>query len=101
MEKQRAEQRKKVQSALGGLRELTVSLAVEELKPVATPEIIEQVNSIKGKQGTVELRKLISVLINNLESDIDIITATNPDIKPTERSIKTLNILIELLFSLE
>jgi hypothetical protein len=101
MEKQRAEQREKVQSALGGLRELTVSLAVEELKPVATPEIIEQVNSIKGKQGTVELRKLISALINNLESDIDIIAATNPSIKPTERSIKTLNILIELLFSLE
>ncbi len=100
-EKQRAEQRKKVQSVLGGLRELTVSMAVEQLKPVATPEIIEQVNSLKSKQGTAELRKLISVLVNNLENHIDIMAAKNPDIKPTERSIQTLTILIELLFSLE
>ena len=100
-EKQRAEQRKKVQSVLGGLRELTVSMAVEQLRPVASPEIIEQVNSLKSKQGTAELRKLISGLMNNLENDIGIIATTNPDIKPTERSINTLIILIELLFSLE
>jgi len=100
-EKQRAEQRKKVQSVLGGLRELTVSMAVEQLKSVAAPEIIEQVNSLKSKPGAAELRKLISGLMNNLENDIGIIATTNPDIKPTERSINTLIILIELLFSLE
>ncbi len=100
-EKQRAEQRKKVQGVLGGLRELTVSMAVEQLKPLATPEIIEQVNSLKSRQGTAELRKLITVLLNDLENHINISAATNPDIKPTERSIKTLTILIELLFSLE
>jgi len=100
-EKQRAEQRKKVQSVLGGLRELTVSMAVEQLKSVAAPEIIEQVNSLKNKPGTAELRKLISGRMNNLENDIGIIATTNPDIKPTERSINTLIILIELLFSLE
>ena len=96
-----AEQRKKVQSVLGGLRELTVSMAVEQLKSVAAPEIIEQVNSLKNKPGTAELRKLISGRMNNLENDIGIIATTNPDIKPTERSINTLIILIELLFSLE
>ena len=100
-EKQRAEQRKKVQSVLGGLRELTVSMAVEQLKSVAAPEIIEQVNSLKNKTGTAELRKLISGRMNNLENDIGIIATTNPDIKPTERSINTLIILIELFFSLE
>ena len=47
-EKQSAEQRKKVQSVLGGLRELTVSMAVQQLRLVATPEIIEQVNSKKA-----------------------------------------------------
>ena len=100
-EKQRAEQRKKVQGVLGGLRELTVSLAVEQLKPLAEPEIIEQVSSLKSKQGTAELRRLISARVNDLENHIDTIATRNPDMKSTERSIKTLTILIELLFSLE
>ncbi|MFC1904084.1 hypothetical protein ACFLXJ_06625 [Chloroflexota bacterium] len=100
-EKQRAEQRKKVQSVLGGLRELTVSMAVEQLKPVATPEIIEQVNSLKSRQGTAELRKLISNLANDLEKRIGIVTNANLSVQQIERSIKTLTILIELLFSLE
>ena len=100
-EKQRAEQRKKVQGVLGGLRELTISMAVEQLKTVATPEIIEQVNSLKSKQGIAELRKLISNLANDLEKRIGIVTNANPSVQPIERSIKTLTILIELLFSLE
>lgn len=100
-EKQGAEQRKKVQSALGGLRELTVSMAVEQLKLVATPEIIEHVNSLKGKQGTAELRKLISNLAGDLEKRIGTIANENPSVQPVERSIKTLIILMELFFSLE
>ncbi len=100
-EKQRAEQRKKVQGVLGGLRELTVSMAIEQLKPVATPEIIEQVNSLKSKQGTAELRKLISNLANDLEKRIGIVTKANPSVQPIERSIKTFIILMELFFSLE
>ena len=100
-EKQRAEQRKKVQGVLGGLRELTVSMAIEQLKLVATPEIIEQVNSLKSKQGTAELRKLISNLANDLEKRIGIVTNANPSVQPIERSIKTLIILMELFFSLE
>ncbi len=100
-ERQRAEQRKKVQGVLGGLRELTVSTVVEQLKPVATPEIIEQVNSLKSKPGTAELRELISDLANDLEKRIGIIATANQDVQPIERSLKTLTILIELFFSLE
>ncbi len=100
-EKQRAEQRKKVQGALGGLRELTVSMTVEQLKLFATPEIIEQVSSLKSKQGTAELRKLISNLANDLEKHIGIVASANPSVQPLERSIKTLIILMELFFSLE
>lgn len=100
-EKQRAEQRKKVQGALGGLRELTVSMTVEQLKLFATPEIIEQVSSLKNKQGTAELRKLISNLANDLEKHIGIVASANPSVQPLERSIKTLIILMELFFSLE
>lgn len=100
-ERQRAEQRKKVQGVLGGLRELTVSTVVEQLKSVATPEIIEQVNSFKNKPGTTELRELISDLAYDLEKRIGIIATANQDVKPIERSLKTLTILMELFFSLE
>ena len=100
-EKQSAEQRKRVQSALGGLRELTVSMSVQQLRLVATPEIIEKVDSLKSKQGTAELRKLISKLASDLEKRIGSVANDNPSVKPVERSIKTLIILMELFFSLE
>ena len=100
-EQQRAEQSKKVQDVLGGLKGLNISMAVEQLKMVATPEIIEQVNSLKSKSGTQELRKLISDLTDDLEKHIGIISSSNPDIKSLESSVKTLTILIELFFSLQ
>lgn len=100
-EQQRAEQRKKVQGVLVGLKGLNVSMAVEQLKLVATPEIIGKVNSLKGKSGTEELRKLISGLSEDLEKRIGIISAVNPDVKPIDSSMKTLAILIELFFSLQ
>ena len=100
-EKQSAEQRKRVQSVLGGLRELTVSMSVQQLRLVAAPEIIEKVDSLKSKQGTAELRELISDLASDLEKRIGTISNENPSVKPVERSIKTLIILMELFFSLE
>ena len=100
-EKQRAEQGKKVQGVLQGLKELNVSMAIEQLKLVATPDIIEEVNSLKRKQGTGDLRKLISNLTGDLENRIGIISASNPDMTPLERSMKTLNILLDLFFSLQ
>ena len=99
-EKQRAEQGKKVQGVLQGLKELNVSMAIEQLKLVATPDIIEEVNSLKRKQGTGDLRKLISNLTDDLENRIGIISASNPDMTPLEGSMKTLNILLDLFFSL-
>ena len=100
-EKQRAEQGKKVQGVLQGLKELNVSMAIEQLKLVATPDIIEEVNSLKRKQGTGDLRKLISNLTDDLENRIGIVSASNPDMTPLERSMKTLNILLDLFFSLQ
>jgi len=100
-EKQRAEQGKKAQGVLQGLKELNVSMAIEQLKLVAAPDIIEEVNSLKRKQGTGDLRKLISNLTDDLENRIGIISASNPDMTPLERSMKTLNILLDLFFSLQ
>ena len=99
-EEQAARQRKKSQGVLGELRAFSISVAMGQLQLVATPEMIEQVSALKNEQGTAKLRKLIDNLIYDLEKHISIIAVANPDIKPIERSIKTLAILVELLSSL-
>ncbi len=99
-EEQRTRQRKKTQGVIGELRAFSISTAVGQLQLVATPEMIEQISALKNEQGTAKLRKLIDNLIYDLEKRISIIAAANPDIEPIERSMKTLAILVGLLFSL-
>ncbi len=99
-EQQRTAKRQVVQGVLKGLREINVSVAVGQLKSVATPEIIKAVSSLAQKQGTDDLRKLISGLANDLEKRVGKVSASNPELLPLERSIKTLVILIELFFSI-
>ena len=99
-EQQRTEQRQKVQGVLQGLRGIKVSTAVEQLKLVAAPEIIEEISSLTHKQGTEDLRKLISNLTDDLERSVRGLSASDPDMVPIERSVKTLAILLELFFSL-
>ncbi|MFC1918980.1 hypothetical protein ACFLWW_03310 [Chloroflexota bacterium] len=99
-EKQSARQRNKSQGILSELRAFSISMAVEQLQLVATPDKIEQVNALKSKQGTTELRKLIDNLASDLEKQISIVAITNPDIKPIEQSIRTLTIILGLFFSL-
>jgi predicted nucleic acid-binding protein len=99
-EKQNARQKQNSQDVLSELRAFSISMAVGQLKLVATPEMVERVNALQSKQGTDELRKLIHNLIYELEKQISIIVAANPDIKPVEQLSKTLAILVGLLFSL-
>jgi hypothetical protein len=100
-ERQRAEQGKKVRGVLDGLRELNISMAMEQLQPVATPEIIKEVNALRSKQGTEELRKVISGLAEDMESRLRAISSTDPDAAPLVNSMRTLNILMDLYFSLQ
>ena len=99
-ERQREERGKKAQDVIQGLKELKVSMAIEQLKTVATPELIEEVNALRSKPGTEDLRKAISNLADDLENRIGIISASNPDTAPLLNSIRTLNILMDLYFSL-
>ena len=99
-EKLSARQRKKSQGVLSELRAFSISTAIGQLQLVATPEIIEQVNALRSKQGTTELRKLIDNLVYDLGKRISIVAVANPDLKPIEQSVETLTILIGLLFSL-
>ncbi|MFC1861696.1 hypothetical protein ACFLT4_04940 [Chloroflexota bacterium] len=99
-EQQRTEQRQKVQGVLQGLREIQVSIAVEQLRLVATPEIIKVISSLTHKQDTEDLRKLISNLVDDLEKHLRSVSPSNSDMVPIERSVNTLAILLELFFSL-
>ena len=101
MERQSTQHIKKVQSVLGELRAFSISVAIGQLQLVATPEMIEKVNALKGQKGTAELRKLIGNLANDMERRIDRIAVSNPDMKQFASSIKTLAILVGLLSSLE
>lgn len=100
-EKESARQKKRTQDTIGELRDFSISMAVRQLQLVANPQTIKQVNALKSKQGTAELRKLIGNLAYDLEKRIRIIAVAQPDAKPLERSINTLTILLQLLFTLE
>ena len=100
-QRQREEQGKKARGVLQGLKELKVSMAIDQLKTVATPEILEEVNALKSKPGTEDLRKAISDLAEDLENRLGTVSAANPDTAPLLNSVKTLNILLDLYFSLQ
>jgi len=100
-ERERTEQRQKVNALQQGLIELKASVALEQLKSIATPEVIKEVSSLKHKQKTDGLRKLILNLSAELEGWVDNMSGSRPDKVSIRRSVKTLAILIELLFSIE
>jgi hypothetical protein len=99
-ERLRKEQGKKVRGVLQGLQDLNVSMAAEQLKGVATPEIIEGVNALKKTGNTEDLRKLISDLADDLELKIGALPDAKTDTAPLVNSVRTLNILMDLYFSL-
>jgi ribosomal protein L22 len=95
-ERQREEQGKKVRGVLQGLQELNINMALQQLKTVAAPEIIRQVNALKTGGGTEELRKMISSLADDLEKGL----GARKDTAPLVNAMRTLNILLDLYFSL-
>jgi hypothetical protein len=98
-EKQRAEQGKKVRGVLQGLQELNLSMALTQLKTVASPELIQKVSALRTKPGTEDLRKLISKLVDDTEKQVNNL---NPKTDTTHlaNSLRTISILLDLYFSL-
>jgi hypothetical protein len=94
-ERQRIEQGKKVQGVLHGLQELNINMALQQLKTIATPEVIKQVTALKTGGGTEALRKMISALADGLERDLGV----KKENAPLYNEIRTLNILLDLYFS--
>jgi len=100
IEKQREAQGKKVKGVLQGLKDLNVSMAIQQLKTIARQDIIKQVNDLKSKTGTEDLRKMITVLADGLEKQIGAVSASKNEMTPLINSMRTLSILIDLYFSL-
>jgi soluble cytochrome b562 len=99
-EKQRQAQRETAQSIRKGLKEISISVAVSQLKSVAPEEIISEVESLVNKPDIKDLRKMISTLVHQLERQTSGLSAGGKDLDVIEGSVKTLAILCELYFAL-
>ena len=94
------EQDKKAQGVLHGLRDLQFSMTLGQLNSVATKEIINQVKALKNNPDTAELRKMITSLAEDIESRLETMANSDPEVKPLEDSMRVLSILMDLYFSL-
>jgi len=99
-ERQRVEQGKKVKGVLQGLQDLNLSMALDQLKTVAKPEIIRQVTALKSGQGTENLRKIITNLVDEMEKQLNTLSGSKAEITQLMNSTRTLSILLDLYFSL-
>jgi len=99
-ERQREEQGKKVQGVLQGLKDLNISMAVQQLKGVAAPELIAEVNALGQQEGTDDLRKMITGLADEVEKRLGDLPPEKDAPNPLVDRMRTLSILIDLYFSL-
>jgi hypothetical protein len=99
-ERQRQEQGKKVRGVLQGLKDLNLSMALSQLKGVAKPEVIQQVTALKSKDGTEDLRKMITSLVDDLEKQLNAASTPKTEMTKLINSTRTLSILLDLYFSL-
>ena len=100
-ERQKQEQGKKVQGVLQGLKDLNLSMALNQLKDVATPEVIQQVTSLKNKSNTEDLRRMITSLVDELEKKLNAVSGPKTEMSKMINSTRTLSILLDLYFSLQ
>jgi hypothetical protein len=99
-EQRKAEHTRNMHGVVLGLRGISYSVALNQLKPVATPEIYEKVRAMQNQADLKELRGLISDISRNLERITAKAARDNQELEPLANSVKTLSILISLLFSL-
>ena len=100
-EKQKAEHEKNVLGVVAGLRGISFSVALNQLKTIAEPGIYEKVEAMQNQPDSKELRRLISEIARNLERETVKAAREHPEFESIGNSTKTLAILISLLFSLQ
>ena len=100
-EKQTAEYERNMQGVVAGLRGISFSVALNQLKTIAESDIYEKVIAMQNQPDSKELRRLISDIARNLERETSKAARKNPEFESIGNSSKTLAILISLLFSLQ
>lgn len=100
-EQRKAEYEKDMQGVVQGLRGISFSVALNQLKSLAAPEIYERVKAMESQPDSQDLRRLISDISRNLERQTAKLARENHEFQPIENAIRTLAILISLLFSLK
>jgi len=100
-EKQKAAYEKNMQGVVAGLRGISFSVALNQLKLLAEPGIYEKVEAMQRQPDTKELRRLISDIARTLEKETGKASKNNPEFESIGNTSKTLAILISLLFSLQ
>lgn len=100
-EHHRQEQGKKVRGVLQGLKDLNLSMALSQLKDVASPELITQVTALKNKNDTEDLRKIITNLVDELEKRLNTASGSKTETTKLINVTRTLSILLDLYFSLQ
>jgi hypothetical protein len=99
--KQQEEQGKKAQGVLRGLKDLQFDMTIQQLQSVATPDIIAELDALKNKPDTEYLRRLISGMADDIENRLEAIANSDSETKPLVDSMRVLNILMDLYFSLK
>jgi hypothetical protein len=100
-QKQQVEQGKKAQGVLKGLKDLQFTMTIQQLQSIATPEIIAEVDALKSKPDTEDLRRMISGMAEDMENRLETIATTDSEAEPLINSMRVLNILMDLYFSLK
>ena len=95
------EHRDMLQGVQQGLRGISVSVALNQLKTKASPDIVKVVSALNVKPGTADLRRVIVNLAHDLERCAANPAAVSRYKMSVEGLAGTLAILIELFFSLE
>jgi hypothetical protein len=83
------------------IREYKISLVLEQLEPLATPEVYKEVKSLKRKKSTAVLRRLILNLIDELEKSFNNSNSSRVNIPATNKKLKIISILLGLIFYIE
>ncbi len=100
-ERQRIEQGKKVKGVLQGLKDLNINMALSQLKGIADPTTIKRVEKLKLAAGSDDLRKLITAMADDMERRLGKLPSSSPEAPALVNSMRTLNILMDLYFSLQ
>jgi hypothetical protein len=100
-EKQKAEQEKNVQDVMYGLRGISFSVALNQLKSVAPEELYEKVEAMQAHPDAKDLRKLISDVSRTLERTTSRLSRNDSEFEPIAQDTRILAILISLLFSIQ